>query len=630
MEKFYLTTAIAYTSAIPHIGNVYEAILADAICRFKRLEGYDVRFQTGTDEHGQKIQEKALARNLTPQAFADEIAGEIKRIYDRCNVSYDKFIRTTDKYHEKQVAKMYEKLYSQGDIYKGFYEGHYCVACESFFTETQLVDGKCPDCGGDVKLQKEEAYFLRLAKYQQRLIDHIKNNPDFIQPESRKNEMLNNFLKDPIPDLCVSRTTFNWGIPLPFDPKHVSYVWLDALSNYITGLGYDVDGNSHSDFMQYWPCDVHLIGKDILRFHTIYWPIMLMMLGIELPKKIFGHPWILMNKNKMSKSKGNVLYTDELIDLYGLDPVRYYVLHEIPYAQDGNLTHELLMERTNSDLANNLSNLLNRTMSMVNKYFGGIVNKNNAKTAFDDDLINQANRLLEETVKDMNELKVADAIERVMNLLSRANKYIDETAPWVLAKDESQKDVLENVMYNLLETLRFAAVLLQAFIPDTACEMFLQLNTDQKTFSSLHFGSVEKYKIGEQKVLFKRFDIKEMLEKIEKEEQEEVVEDLIEFDDFIKVKMVVGKIIDSKMHPDAKKLLVNQIDVGNGCVKQIVSGIASFYKPEDIIGKKVIVVTNLKPVKLRGVLSYGMVLCAGDKNLELIEIKDGNLGDEVR
>ena len=482
MRKFYLTTAIAYTSAIPHIGNVYEAILADSICRYKRFKGYDVYFQTGTDEHGQKIQEKAMAAGVTPQAYVDNIAGEIRNIYDRVNVSYDYFIRTTNRRHEEVVQKIFKKLFEKGDIYKGHYEGNYCKACESFFTETQLVDGKCPDCGGHVSIEQEEAYFFKLAKYQQRLLDHINQHPDFIQPESRKNEMVNNFLKEPLPDLCVSRTSFDWGVKVDFDPKHVVYVWIDALSNYITELGYDPDGNHSRLFKEYWPADVHLIGKDILRFHTIYWPIMLMALDVPLPKQIFGHPWILFNKEKMSKSKGNVLYTDDLVRHYGVDATRYFVLHEIPFAQDGNLTNELMIERTNTDLANTLGNLVNRTITMQRKYFPEGVSHKGIVNNFDRELVDKCYETRSRVDRYMDSFKVSDAIEEIMNLLRRANKYIDENEPWKLAKDEYKKEELENVLYNLLETIRYAATLLQSFIPTTANEIFNQLGVNLRTY----------------------------------------------------------------------------------------------------------------------------------------------------
>ena len=650
MRKFYLTTAIAYTSAVPHIGNVYEAILADAICRYKRFKGYDVYFQTGTDEHGQKIQDKAMAAGVTPQAYVDNIANEIRNIYDRCNISYDYFIRTTNRRHEEIVQKIFRKLYDKGDIYKGYYEGNYCKACESFFTETQLVDGKCPDCGGHVSIEKEEAYFFKLEKYQQRLLDHINQHPEFIQPESRKNEMVNNFLKEPLPDLCVSRTSFDWGVKVDFDPKHVIYVWIDALSNYITELGYDPDGNHSRLFREYWPADVHLIGKDILRFHTIYWPIMLMALDIPLPKQIFGHPWILFNKEKMSKSKGNVLYTDDLVRHYGVDATRYFVLHEIPFAQDGNLTNELMIERTNTDLANTLGNLVNRTITMQRKYFPGGVTHRGIINNFDRELVDKCYETRSRVDRYMDSFKVSDAMEEIMNLLRRANKYIDENEPWKLAKDEFKQDELENVLYNLLETIRYAATLLQSFIPTTANEMFNQLNVNLRTYESLsRFAKVERYSCNEPKILFARIDVEKKIAELmaEREEamknEEPVVEEAkpakvyapvketIAYDDFLKLDLVVGKIMECKKHPNADKLLISQVDIGSE-VRQVISGIAKYYKPEELVGKKVIVVRNLKEANLRGEKSYGMILCASDKEndlLEIIEINGLEPGDIV-
>jgi len=516
-KSYYITTAIFYASAIPHIGNVYEGILADAIARFKKLEGYDVNFQTGTDEHGQKIQLKAEEQGITPQSYVDEIAIEIATIFDSVNVDYTKFMKTTDPYHKAQVQKIYTKLFEQGDIYKGHYEGHYCIPCESFFTETQLEDGKCPDCGKDVVEQKEEAYFLKLSKYQERLVNYIKDNPEFIQPESRKNEMLNNFLANELPDLCVSRSSFDWGVELPFDKEHVSYVWIDALSNYITGIGFDLDGNHSEEFNKYWPADVHMIGKDILRFHTIYWPIMLMALDIELPKQIFGHPWILTGSEKMSKSKGNLIYTDDLIKYFGIDATRYYVLHEIPYSQDGTLTYELFIERFNSDLANTLGNLVNRTISMINKYFGGEVRKPNEQTELDQELIDACEAALGRVTESMNVLKVGDSIEEIIKLLRRANKYIDETQPWVLGKDEAQFDRLSTVLYNLIETIRVSAVLLQAYMPDTAANILKQINTDVNTFESIkEFGGyVSGVTLDKPTPLFNRIKASEKLEEIE-------------------------------------------------------------------------------------------------------------------
>ena len=650
MRKFYLTTAIAYTSAIPHIGNVYEAILADSICRYKRFKGFDVYFQTGTDEHGQKIQEKAMSAGVTPQAYVDNIAGEIRNIYDRVNISYDYFIRTTNRRHEEVVQKIFRKLYEKGDIYKGYYEGNYCKACESFFTETQLVDGKCPDCGGHVSIEQEEAYFFKLEKYQQRLLDHINQHPDFIQPESRKNEMVNNFLKEPLPDLCVSRTSFDWGVKVDFDPKHVIYVWIDALSNYITELGYDPDGNHSRLFREYWPADVHLIGKDILRFHTIYWPIMLMALDIPLPKQIFGHPWILFNKEKMSKSKGNVLYTDDLVRHYGVDATRYFVLHEIPFAQDGNLTNELMIERTNTDLANTLGNLVNRTITMQRKYFPGGVTHRGIINNFDRELVDKCYETRSRVDRYMDSFKVSDAMEEIMNLLRRANKYIDENEPWKLAKDEFKQDELENVLYNLLETIRYAATLLQSFIPTTANEMFNQLNVNLRTYESLsRFAKVERYSCNEPKILFARIDVEKKIAELmaEREEamknEEPVIEEVkpakvyapvketIAYDDFLKLDLVVGQIIECKKHPNADKLLISQVDIGSE-VRQVISGIAKYYKPEELVGKKVIVVRNLKEANLRGEKSYGMILCAFDKEndlLEIIEINGLEPGDIV-
>ena len=650
MRKFYLTTAIAYTSAIPHIGNVYEAILADSICRYKRFKGFDVYFQTGTDEHGQKIQERATNAGVTPQAYVDNIAGEIRNIYDRVNISYDYFIRTTNRRHEEVVQKIFRKLYEKGDIYKGYYEGNYCKACESFFTETQLVDGKCPDCGGHVSIEQEEAYFFKLEKYQQRLLDHINQHPDFIQPESRKNEMVNNFLKEPLPDLCVSRTSFDWGVKVDFDPKHVIYVWIDALSNYITELGYDPDGNHSRLFREYWPADVHLIGKDILRFHTIYWPIMLMALDIPLPKQIFGHPWILFNKEKMSKSKGNVLYTDDLVRHYGVDATRYFVLHEIPFAQDGNLTNELMIERTNTDLANTLGNLVNRTITMQRKYFPGGVTHRGIINNFDRELVDKCYETRSRVDRYMDSFKVSDAMEEIMNLLRRANKYIDENEPWKLAKDEFKQDELENVLYNLLETIRYAATLLQSFIPTTANEMFNQLNVNLRTYESLsRFAKVERYSCNEPKILFARIDVEKKIAELmaEREEamknEEPVVEEVkpakvyapvketIAYDDFLKLDLVVGKIMECKKHPNADKLLISQVDIGSE-VRQVISGIAKYYKPEELVGKKVIVVRNLKEANLRGEKSYGMILCASDKEndlLEIIEINGLEPGDIV-
>lgn len=622
MEKkpFYLTTAIAYTSGKPHIGNTYEIVLADSIARFKRAEGYDVRFQTGTDEHGLKIEEKAKAAGVEPKEFVDGVAAEIKRIWDLMNTSYDKFIRTTDEYHEKQVQKIFKKLYDQGDIYLGYYEGWYCTACESFFTDSQLVDGKCPDCGGEVHKEKEEAYFFKLSNYADRLIQYINEHPEFIQPESRKNEMMNNFLLPGLQDLCVSRTTFKWSVPVDFDPKHVIYVWIDALTNYITGLGYDLDGNHDELFKKYWPADLHLIGKDIIRFHTIYWPIMLMALDLPLPHQVFGHPWLLMGDRKMSKSKGNVIYADDLVELFGVDAVRYFVLHEMPFDNDGNITYELLVERINSDLANILGNLVNRTIAMSNKYFNGIVTNKHVKEAVDDELIAVALQAPQLVAKKMDQLRVADAIDVIFNLLRRSNKYIDETMPWALAKDETKQDRLQTVLYNLIESIRIAAVLLASFLPETSEKILDQINTDQRDYLDLNtFGLyASNTKVIEKPTpLFMRLDLKEVLAKVEAKQakaspkkEPEVPE--ITIDDFSKIELKVGTVIKCEKHPKADKLLVSQVDLGDE-TRQIVSGIASCYRPEDMVGRKVIVVTNLKPAMLRGVESQGMLLAGQHK-----------------
>ncbi len=637
-KKFYLTTAIAYTSSKPHIGNVYEAILADCIVRYKKKDGYDTYFQTGTDEHGQKIEQKAIKAGTTPKAHVDKVSKELRDTYDLMNVKYDHFIRTTDKDHEKIVAEAFEKMLKKGDIYKGVYEGYYCVDCESYFTEKDLVDGKCPDCGATVTKNSEECYFLKLEPYRKRLLDYINDNPKFIEPESRKNEMINNFLKNPIPDLCVSRTSYKWGIPVISDPKHVIYVWIDALMNYITGLGYDVNGNNGELYNKYWPCDVHLIGKDILRFHTIYWPIMLMSLDLPLPKQVFGHPWILTNHNKMSKSKNNVLYTDDLTSYFGVDAVRYYVLHEIPFAQDGNITYELVCERTNSDLANTYGNLVNRTIAMVKKYFGDSKVTKGTKTEFDDELANVINESVKKYKELMDQFRVADALEEAMKLLRQANKYIDETAPWALAKDESKKDVLMNVLYNLLESIRIGSVLLEPAIPDTANKVYTALNTKNTDFSSLSFGLEKDYLVSKCDVLFQRLDVNEIMEKVsaaEAAKQAQVAaqaEDEIDIEAFEKVKLVVGQIVEAKKHPKADKLLVFKINLGTE-VRQIVSGIAKFYNPEDLVGKKVIVVKNLKAIKLRGEESHGMLLCGSDEAdsyLELVNIDKCNPGDIIR
>jgi len=626
--KYYITTAIAYSSGKPHIGNVYEIVLADAIARYKRMTGYDVRFQTGTDEHGQKIEEKAKAAGKTPQQFVDDATAVIKEQFDLMNLSYDKFMRTTDPYHEAQVQKMFKKLYEQGDIYKSEYEGWYCTPCESFYTESQLVDGKCPDCGRPVQKAKEEAYFFRMSKYADRLMKHIEENPHFIQPESRKNEMVNNFIKPGLQDLCVSRTSFKWGIPVDFDPKHVVYVWIDALTNYITGLGYDLDGNHDPLFNKYWPADVHLIGKDILRFHTIYWPIMLMALDVELPKQVFGHPWLLVGEGKMSKSKGNVIYTDELVKYFGVDAVRYIMLHEMPFAQDGTVTYELIIERINSDLANILGNLVNRTVSMTNKYFGGAVTNPKAAEPVDDELIQMATALKDRVEKCMNELKVQDSLDEIIAVLRRSNKYIDETMPWALAKDEAKKDRLATVLYNLLESIRICAVILSAYLPETSERILNQIGTAKRDVDSIEtFGALETdiHVVAKPEILFARIDEKEMLERIEADHAKPVVKvsklPEITIDDFAKVEMVIGQVVSCEKHPKADKLLVSQIDIG-GEIRQIVSGIASNYKPEQMVGKKVVVVINLKPAMLRGVESQGMILAGSDgKLIEVLEVE---------
>ena len=628
-EKFYMTTAIAYTSGKPHIGNTYEVVLADSIARFKRQQGYDVFFQTGTDEHGQKIELKAEEAGVTPKEFVDGVSSEIKRIWDLMNTSYDKFIRTTDEDHEKQVQKIFKKLYEQGDIYKGHYEGMYCTPCESFFTESQLVDGKCPDCGRPCTPAKEEAYFFKMSKYAQRLIDHINSHPEFIQPVSRKNEMMNNFLLPGLQDLCVSRTSFTWGIPVEFDPKHVTYVWLDALTNYITGIGYDCDGNSTEQFKKNWPADLHLIGKDIIRFHTIYWPIFLMALDLPLPKQIFGHPWLLQGDGKMSKSKGNVLYADELVDFFGVDAVRYFVLHEMPFENDGVITWELMVERLNSDLANTLGNLVNRTISMSNKYFGGVVTKTGAEEEVDADLKAVVIGTRDAVAAKMENLRVADAITEIFNLFKRCNKYIDETMPWALAKDEAKKDLLAEVLYNLVEGISVGASLLESFMPETTEKILAQLNSAKREYETLNqFGLyVSGTKVTEKpEILFQRLDLKEVLEKVEAKKAEtakpeEPVIDIeakeeITFEDFEKMQFQVGEIISCEAVKKSKKLLCSQVRIGSE-VKQIVSGIKAHYSPEEMVGKKVMVLVNLKPAKLAGVLSEGMILCAEDEKGEL-------------
>ena len=632
-EKFYITTAIAYTSRKPHIGNTFEIVFTDAIARFKKQMGYDVFFLTGTDEHGQKIQEEAEKAGITPKQYVDNVAGEIKKIWDLMGADYDKFIRTTDDYHEKSVQHIFKKLYEQGDIYKSEYEGWYCVPCESFFTETQLVDGCCPDCGRPVKKTKEEAYFFKMSKYQDALMKHIEENPEFIQPESRKKEMVNNFLKPGLQDLCVSRTSFTWGVPVEFDPGHVIYVWVDALSNYINALGYDPDKEPSELMKKYWPADVHIIGKDILRFHTIYWPIFLMALDLPLPKQVFGHPWLLSGNDKMSKSKGNVMYADDLADLFGVDAIRYYLLKEMPYAQDGTITYENIISRYNADLANTIGNLVNRTVSMVNKYFDGVIQPEFAGE-FDDELKSTAVSAAKAVTAKMNEYKTSDALEEIMILARRSNKYIDETMPWALAKDEAQKARLGGVLYNLVESIRFIAVLLQPFMPETAKSIFAQINAKEISWDSLDaFGKTKAGdKVGTATPLFLRLDEAKKMEEIEESlskptEEVKEPENLISIEDFAKVEIKVGKVLESKLVEGADKLLVSKIKVGDE-VKQIVSGIAKFYPPEEFVGKSVAVVTNLKPVKLRGVLSEGMILAASDKkNLSLLtldkEITDG-------
>ncbi len=647
--KFYMTTAIAYTSAKPHIGNTYEVVLADAIARFKRQEGYDVYFQTGTDEHGQKIELKAEEAGVTPKEYVDQVAGEVKQIWDLMNASYDNFVRTTDADHERQVQKIFKKLYEQGDIYKGYYEGLYCTPCESFFTESQLVDGKCPDCGREVQAAREEAYFFKMSKYADRLIEHINTHPEFIQPVSRKNEMMNNFLLPGLQDLCVSRTSFKWGIPVDFDPKHVVYVWLDALTNYITKIGYDADGE-HSDlFKKNWPADLHLIGKDIIRFHTIYWPIFLMALDVPLPKQVFGHPWLLQGDGKMSKSKGNVLYADELVDFFGVDAVRYFLLHEMPFDNDGVISWELLVERINSDLANTLGNLVNRTIAMSNKYFGGVVSDQGAAEPVDEELKAVVTAARDKAVAKMADLRVADAITEVMTLFKRCNKYIDETLPWVLAKDEAKQDRLATVLYNLTESISIGANLLKSFMPDTAAKILSMLNETERDFDDLASFGLRKngQKVTEKpEILFERLKLDEVLAEVEKrhpaaaaaeeaKEEEPAIEleqkEEITFEDFGKMQFAVGEIIACEEVKKSKKLLCSQVKIGNQ-VKQIVSGIKKYYSAEEMVGKKVMVLVNLKPAKLAGVLSEGMLLCAEDAegNLALMTPeKDMPSGAEI-
>ena len=630
-KKFYMTTAIAYTSGKPHIGNTYEIVLADSIARFKREQGYDVFFQTGTDEHGQKIELKAEEKGVTPKVFVDEVSTEIRRIWDLMNTSYDKFIRTTDADHEKQVQKIFKKLYDKGDIYKGHYEGMYCTPCESFFAESQLVDGKCPDCGREVQPAKEEAYFFRMSKYADRLIEHINTHPEFIQPVSRKNEMMNNFLLPGLQDLCVSRTSFKWGIPVDFDPKHVVYVWLDALTNYITGIGYDCDGNSSEQFKKDWPADLHLIGKDIIRFHTIYWPIFLMALDLPLPKQVFGHPWLLQGDGKMSKSKGNVLYADELVDFFGVDAVRYFVLHEMPFENDGVISWELMVERMNSDLANTLGNLVNRTVSMSNKYFGGVVENKNVNEPVDEELKKVVLETPNKVIAKMEELRVADAITEIFTLFKRCNKYIDETMPWALAKDEAKKERLATVLYNLVESISVGATLLESFMPETSDKVLAQLGAQKRKLSQMDtFGLYPSgNKVTEKpEILFARMDINEVMAKVaelhpikeEVKEEEKGIDiepkDEITFEEFGKMQFQVGEIISCEAVKKSKKLLCSQVKIGSQ-VKQIVSGIKAHYTPEEMVGKKVMVLVNLKPAKLAGVLSEGMLLCAEDENGEL-------------
>ena len=640
--KYYITTAIAYTSGKPHIGNVYEIVLADAIARYKRLTGYDVRFQTGTDEHGQKVEEKAKAAGVTPKEFVDKVSGEIKEQFDVMNVSYDKFIRTTDPYHEKQVQKIFRRFYEQGDIYKGKYEGMYCQECEAFYTKSQLTaDGKCPVCGHDVKPMEEEAYFFKMSKYAPRLIKYIEEHPDFIQPESRKNEMLNNFLKPGLQDLCVSRTSFSWGIPVDFDPKHVIYVWIDALSNYITGLGYDADGNSSELYKKYWPADLHLIGKDIVRFHTIYWPIMLMALGEPLPKQVFGHPWLLTGDAKMSKSAGNVIYADDLVSLFGVDAVRFIMLHEMPFAQDGHVTYDLMIDRINSDLANNLGNLVNRTLSMENKYFNGLVSNPHDDEPVDEELKQAVSDTVRLVNAKMDELRVADAIQLILDLFSRCNKYIDETMPWSLAKDPNKSGRLATVLYNLLEDIRTAGVLLKAYLPDTADKILKSLNTVHTDYDSIQtFGQLETgiTITDHPEILFARLNEKEVMAKVdvinariakERAVQAEKKQE-VTVDDFDKLDLRVGRVVSCEHHPNADKLYVLQVDLGEDKPRQIVSGLASSYTPGQVIGKNIVVIANLKPHVFRGVESRGMLLAGkNDKEIAVVEVNGLKPGTKI-
>lgn len=640
--KYYITTAIAYTSGKPHIGNVYEIVLADAIARYKRLTGYDVRFQTGTDEHGQKVEEKAKAAGVTPKEFVDKVSGEIKEQFDVMNVSYDKFIRTTDPYHEKQVQKIFRRFYEQGDIYKGKYEGMYCQECEAFYTKSQLTaDGKCPVCGHDVKPMEEEAYFFKMSKYAPRLIKYIEEHPDFIQPESRKNEMLNNFLKPGLQDLCVSRTSFSWGIPVDFDPKHVIYVWIDALSNYITGLGYDADGNSSELYKKYWPADLHLIGKDIVRFHTIYWPIMLMALGEPLPKQVFGHPWLLTGDAKMSKSAGNVIYADDLVSLFGVDAVRFIMLHEMPFAQDGHVTYDLMIDRINADLANNLGNLVNRTLSMENKYFNGLVSNPHDDEPVDEELKQAVSDTVRLVNAKMDELRVADAIQLILDLFSRCNKYIDETMPWSLAKDPNKSGRLATVLYNLLEAIRTAGVLLKAYLPDTADKILKSLNTVHTDYDSIQtFGQLETgiTITDHPEILFARLNEKEVMAKVdvinariakERAVQAEKKRE-VTVDDFDKLDLRVGRVVSCEHHPNADKLYVLQVDLGEDKPRQIVSGLASSYTPGQVIGKNIVVIANLKPHVFRGVESRGMLLAGkNDKEIAVVEVNGLKPGTKI-
>ena len=628
-KKYYITTAIAYTSGKPHIGNTYEIVLADSIARYKRFQGYDVFFQTGTDEHGQKIELKAAEAGITPKEFVDNVAGQIREIWDLMDTSYDTFIRTTDEDHEAQVQRIFKYMYDKGDIYKGYYEGMYCTPCESFFTESQLVDGKCPDCGREVQPAKEEAYFFKMSKYADRLIEHINTHPEFIQPVSRKNEMMNNFLLPGLQDLCVSRTSFKWGIPVDYDPKHVVYVWLDALTNYITGIGYECGGDSSNLFKKNWPADLHLIGKDIIRFHTIYWPIFLMSLDLPLPKQVFGHPWLLQGEGKMSKSKGNVLYADELVDFFGVDAVRYFVLHEMPFENDGVITWELMVERLNSELANTLGNLVNRTISMSNKYFGGIVTNADVSEEVDEDLKKTVLDTLPKVTEKMEQLRVADALTEIFNLFKRCNKYIDETMPWALAKDPEKKDRLSTVLYNLVESISYGAALLESFMPSTSKKILEQLNAKSRTVEEMDtfglYASGTKV-IDKPQILFARLDVKEVLEQVEAkkaaaetaEKKTDPVIDIepkenISFDDFTKLQFQVGEILSCEAVPKADKLLCSQVKIGSQ-VRQIVSGIRSTYTPEEMVGKKVMVLVNLEPRKIRGLVSEGMLLCAEDEN----------------